>query len=415
MPGGTLVAVDHVGGEQQVVGREQVLSEMHTIRVVFHDFANLPNNRGVLTKSAVMICHGYQWKLLLFPGGSIKSNISTVHLSFGLQCVSAQSGDCEVKGKYAFRIPSANYSRNIWVNEQHIFSKDSFCFGYSNFLLRSDVLDLSNGFLVDGNLIIEVDIQVYRDESSLLIFRPKTTLPLDMIKFLESANQSGEVKLQVGPEEFSALRGILEARAPELAALAKDYPSDTLIHIQGIKPSTFRSFLRFVYADVVPNSEDFQKEARELLDVADRFGCKGLKLLAEAELVESGITVDTAADMLILADAKNCAMLKEAAIAFYASKPTEVMSSSGWAKLRESADLLTELLEVLASNKKSSAPANVDESVCKRMRVSTLRTKLEERGLDVDGSREMLIRRLEEGENDDGYGIASSNVDNVTS
>jgi hypothetical protein len=35
------------------------------------------------------------------------------------------------------------------------------------------------------------------------------------------------------------------------------------------------------------------------------------------------------------------------------------------------------------------------------MRVSTRRTKLEEKGLDVDGSREMRIRRLEEGENDE--------------
>jgi hypothetical protein len=33
--------------------------------------------------------------------------------------------------------------------------------GYGDFLLRSDVLDPSNGYLVNGNLIIEVDIQVY--------------------------------------------------------------------------------------------------------------------------------------------------------------------------------------------------------------------------------------------------------------
>jgi speckle-type POZ protein len=167
---------------------------------------------------------------------------------------------------------------------------------------------------VDGNLTIDVDMQVHRDES--LAFRPKTTLPLDMIQFLESANQSGDVKLQVGTVKFSAHLHLLKTRAPELAALANGYPSDTLIPIQGIKPSTFRSLLHFVYADDVPKPEDFQKEARELLDVADRFGCKGLKLLAEAELVESGITVDTAADLIILGDAKNCALLKEAAMNF---------------------------------------------------------------------------------------------------
>ena len=36
----------------------------------------------------------------------------------------------------------------------------------------------------------------------------------------------------------------------------------------------------------------------------------------------------------------------------------------------------------------------------KRMRVATLRQKLDDKGLDVDGSREMLAARLEEAEND---------------
>ena len=34
----------------------------------------------------------------------------------------------------------------------------------------------------------------------------------------------------------------------------------------------------------------------------------------------------------------------------------------------------------------------------KRMRVSTLRQKLDEKGLDVDGSKEMLVARLLENE-----------------
>jgi hypothetical protein len=52
MPRRKLVAVDHVGGYQVVVG-EQVLSETHTIRFVSHEFANLPHNRlhGDLTES----------------------------------------------------------------------------------------------------------------------------------------------------------------------------------------------------------------------------------------------------------------------------------------------------------------------------------------------------------------------------
>jgi hypothetical protein len=111
MPRGKLVAVNHVGGEQQeVVVREQVLSETHTIRFVFHDFANLPHKRDEETRSSVSLCHGYQWELQLYPGGHAQSDEDEVYLSLCLHCVSAESDDCKVKTKSSFRVPSANYS-----------------------------------------------------------------------------------------------------------------------------------------------------------------------------------------------------------------------------------------------------------------------------------------------------------------
>jgi hypothetical protein len=93
-------------------------------------------------------------------------------------------------------------------------------------------------------------------------------------------------------------------------------------------------------------------------------------------------------------------LLKEAAMEFFAKHAESVMSSSGWEKITESASILKELMEVLvASNKKRQALDIADEERdYKHMRVSTLRRMLEEKGLDVDGSREMLIKRLEEGE-----------------
>jgi speckle-type POZ protein len=407
MPGRKLVAINHIG-------KDRVLSEEHTIRFVFHDFVNLPHERNKDTISSAL-CHGYQWELQLSPGGNDQSNDDTVHLSLYLNCVSAQRGEGDVKAKSAFRVPSTNYGRDLGEN---LYQKtaSAWGFGYSHFLLRSDVLDPSIGFLVDGNLTIEVDIQVYVDKvyvDTLPAFRPKHTLDLDMMKLLESAKHS-DVKFQVGPEVFSAHRGVLQVRAPELAAVAEGCSTDAPIPIQGVTPSAFRSFLRFVYGNAVPESEELLNEARELLDVANRFGCKGLKLLAEAELVDSGITVDTAVDLVLLGDAKNCALLKEAAIDFFAANPTSVMSSSGWGNIRESVTLVTELMEVLVGRKKPSGPADADEVDYKRMCVSTLRQKLEDKGLNVDGSRDMLISRLEEVENGDGSSDSSS-LDSQTS
>jgi hypothetical protein len=301
---------------------------------VIHDFEKLPHERHERTKSSASLCHGYKWKLTLYPGGDDQSVEDEVRLYLYLRCVSAHQK--KVKTKYTIRVPSANYSRDT---DEHVFCRTSKSRGYTDFLFRSDILDPSR-VLVDGNLTIEVDIQVYKDESPF--WEPKSELNLDFMKVLESADQSGDVKFQVGTEVLSAHRPILEARAPELAAIAKDYPSDTPIPIQGIEPSAFRSLLRFVYANDAPKAEELKNEARELLDVANRFDCKGLKLAAEAELVELGITVNTAADMIMFGDAKNCALLKEAAIGVFAANLESVMTSPGWANIRESAALLAE-------------------------------------------------------------------------
>jgi hypothetical protein len=119
--------------------------------------------------------------------------------------------------------------------------------------------------------------------------------------------------------------------------------------------------------------------------VADLFGCKGLKLLVEAELVASGISVGTAADLIIVGDARNCALLKEATTDFCAANLASVMSSPGWGKVEESLPLMKELMALLTIKTKRSAPAPLfeikssapangsDKEHYKRMRVSTLR------------------------------------------
>jgi speckle-type POZ protein len=400
MSSAELITVHHVGNEQ-------ALSKKHTIRVVFHNFEKLPHDRDEYTESPVTLCHGYQWKLALFPGGDDESPKDTVHLSLYLDCVSADSNDCKVKAKSSFRIPSTNYSTGIHMYG-HVYKSGANVLGCEDFLRRSRVLER---YLVGGNLTVEVDIQVYME--TLPIFRPEITLNTQMMKLLESSKHS-DIKFQVGTEEFPAHRLVLAVRAPILgeAALVEGCLLDTPIPIQGVESSIFRLFLSYVYADEVPESEDFLKVARQLLDVADRFGCISLKLLAEAELVQSGITVDTAADLIIFADAKNCALLKEAAMEFFAVNPAVVMSSPGWGKVEESLPLMKELMAVLASNKKRPAPVDDsdEETDYKRMRVSTLRGKLEEKGIDVDGSREMLISRIEQGDADSSGN--SSNEDN---
>ena len=109
--------------------------------------------------------------------------------------------------------------------------------------------------------------------------------------------------------------------------------------------------------------------------------------------------MESAADLLLLADAHSCPQLKESATELFVSKAPEVMATAGWARLGASAALLRELMaEVTSPNKR---PRDDDDGEgaadrVKRMRVSELRKELADADLDTDGPRAYLEERLRE-------------------
>ena len=156
--------------------------------------------------------------------------------------------------------------------------------------------------------------------------------------------------------------------------------------------------LRFIYGGEVPSKESIKTQAKDIIHAADKYGCTGLKLTAEAELATAGITTENAAEIILFADATNCAMLKENAMEFFVKNAQDVMASEGYAQVAESPAILREMVAAMASgSKKRPASSDSDsERDYKRMRVATLWQKLDGKGLAVDGAKEILISRLEE-------------------
>ena len=134
--------------------------------------------------------------------------------------------------------------------------------------------------------------------------------------------------------------------------------------------------------------------SRAIIRAANEYGCTGLKLAAEAELARGGIATENAAELILFADATNCALLKEVAMEYAEA----VMASTGYEQVAESPAILREMMTemVSGSKKRSSDDTVVNEREYKRMRVATLRQELDTKGLDVDGSKKMLVSRLEE-------------------
>jgi hypothetical protein len=61
------------------------------------------------------------------------SDEDEVYLSLYLHCVLAESDGCTVKAKFAYRVPSANYSD---VLDEHVFCRTNKNRGFPDFLLR---------------------------------------------------------------------------------------------------------------------------------------------------------------------------------------------------------------------------------------------------------------------------------------
>ena len=146
--------------------------------------------------------------------------------------------------------------------------------------------------------------------------------------------------------------------------------------------------------------------ARDIIDAADKFGVVGLKLKAEAYWVENTtISIDNAVDNLLYADAKNCPLMKEAVMDFLVQNGKEAEQLSfdnlpgGLMK-----DLLTAMnsrdnrlpeSEILADGVSFHDHMPGIAVDFRTMGVSELRKELDEKGLEVDGSREAMIAALE--------------------
>jgi hypothetical protein len=250
---------------------------------------------------------------------------------------------------------------------------------------------------------------------------------------------------------------ILKLSAPALAQLCEGYdvakkdggdddgrtPTTVVVSILGVRSLVFKIAMRYAYGDTIPdwawtttntktttnaiaitttaaatrdgvggigngddrngdgsNDEDdatalLDGPAFEILDAANRFGIVGLKILAETRIIERiGINARTFSDLILYADARDCALLKECCIDYYASHPREVRRQEDYGRVRESAGILDELMDALLSRPVLRRDADKDDVDYETMGVNLLRRISDGRGLDVDGSREMLTRRL---------------------
>ncbi|OEU08638.1 hypothetical protein FRACYDRAFT_249532 [Fragilariopsis cylindrus CCMP1102] len=379
---------------------KQLLENVETMRFVFHNFTDLKEERGDSVYTPPLEAFGYLWRVVLYPRGNNDSSSETGYISCYLQYV----GDVNYKpaAKYSFRCKDCCYEC-----ETRVFDDNRKMLGLSSYLKRKEVLEQC--LEADGSLVIDVDLQITAD--SKRVWYPKKLQREEILvqSYSDSSNTTSDIVFVVEGMDYHAHKMILLLRAKTLYELSKeqyitsddDQPRVPLSHIKG---ETFRKILEYIYTvNTTPKLDDVSS-AEDLILAADRFDCTQLKLYVESTIVDKFLTTENAASMLVLGDSHSLALLKEAAMNMYASDPIILQESESWSEINESNRLLEELLKFvslkLVSSKNGETTAYFpiviqdNATIIEHLDVTTLREQLQDKKLDLDGSREILVQRL---------------------
>eukprot|EP00984_Skeletonema_dohrnii_P007938 scaffold2926_cov109-Skeletonema_dohrnii-CCMP3373.AAC.10 len=364
-------------------------------KVFFHRFHELSAERDQYVRSPEFECNGRKWRLHVYPGGNVLASegYASVFLEFCSQ------GTCAVI--YDIAIQSvAGYSLNRWKANQIFSNFTEKCWGWNDYMKRSDILNLGSN-LLDGNgtLAMVVSMTVKEELSSVQTFVPKNPLIRKMQgMFLDesTADVSFDVKVndtKTSSVSFQAHSQILQGFAPMLADLFESNLGGEMISvpITDVNSDIFRLLLWYVYGGQT-EEEVLRVHAKEIIDAADKYAIVNLKLEAEAAYVNSTtITMDNVIDNLLYADARNCALLKEVVMDFLAENHDEAVRKVSFDDVP--GHIVKDLLVAFGMSKREGK-CNEEGKDFDTMRVSELRVKLDKMGLDVDGSREAMIKAL---------------------
>jgi len=367
--------------------------------VRFHGFAELPAEPGD-DEVVEFTCLGHPWILKIYPGGYGGYEEVMVAL-----CLFEMS-DKPIKMKFRVSIKDSDGKETADAHDS-FSADDDWHWSNGYFAERSTILKS----LVEGTLIIEVQMRLADPTKTIPPpFIPKNPAcnylqkvfmdeeSSDVIFEVLQKGGNSKKKAKTSSTTFHAHRLILQQCAPQLAELCgpiENVSSPVSISIPDVTSEIFHHILHYIYGGEVPN-DDMKDNAKEIINATDKYGVFNLKLEAEACLVKSTtIDVENMMDLLLYADSKNCALLKEAVMDFAVANEIDIIKKVSFKDAP--GEMIKDVLAAVARkrmNKKGDAASNEDEFFT--MRITELRRKVHEKGLEVDGSREMLIASLKE-------------------
>lgn len=355
-------------------------------------FVQRSGEAACIDAANVVHAHGYAWKLCVYPNSSIRHNglldAPDPSVAVFLEMVTYTLVESKIVAKFQLisRIPGTNSTSH---GEEKIFS-------FSSATSSCRVVEFTSReqigcYVEDGTMQISVRIQI--EDQGLALWRP-TKPTLQSIK--ELSIKSCPIQVFASGKGYFVPEALLAQRAPMLLNLAtgkkKHGESHEAVALDDVSESFFEYLLHYIYTGDVCDKVNGLDQLMDLLKLANRVACIGLKFEIEAVLIEQKYLDSTnAARLLLFAEAHCCALLLEHAIKTINLKFEAVVETAEWKQIEESPSLLLKLLK-----NANFAPQNNGILTPENMDVSRLRKELHAVGKDVDGTHETLVRRWKE-------------------
>ncbi|XBI11863.1 hypothetical protein VPH35_138832 [Triticum aestivum] len=269
--------------------------------------------------------YGYDWEVHFYPAGLLNRFLRP---SIALKLVflgEARTGNVRASLGCQLVDPSG---KPPWgeMREAGTFKHPQDC-SSPVLLLEPSLLLVSGRLISDDSFTVQCTITVLKEIPDLpatisvrgIMEVPSSNLHEHLAELLRSGT-GADVTFLVAGESFAAHKAILAARSPVLMAEFFGQMKERSSHdaeVKDMEAAVFKAMLHFVYTDTVPELADETTETvtvmtQHLLAAADRYGLDRLKLICEDRL-SGGISVDTAATTLALAEQHDCSLLKASA------------------------------------------------------------------------------------------------------
>eukprot|EP00956_Cyclotella_meneghiniana_P009671 scaffold13379_cov23-Cyclotella_meneghiniana.AAC.3 len=300
----------------------------------FQCFGGLNSSPGKNVSYSLTDCHGRGWELNLYPGGGFGSIPGNIALSIG------GVSTLQLK-KYTFTLAIRNSSGDV-VCELELdgsSSKEILLEKCRNVMDRSQILDKEENILINGALHVDMLVQTKSQKTDLP--QPSNPLASKILALCETGTDS-DISFTVQNEVINAHHFILKLNAP---VLAEFFQNSTTLTINDTPADVFRVALSYVYGNCEIEDATMVNFGTDLITVADKYELLELKETVENALVRNCVvSKSNVSEYILFATSKNCPMLKEYAVSFFMLNAQDVLKSDSSLQLRESAEILTELM-----------------------------------------------------------------------